>query len=72
MLFRSLDQILEKTANKNLVQTNKEKYLLLTQGVLVSFQNQNGELVKKRLKVFNFEKSPPSVGIFFDLLIWIK
>ena len=51
----ALDQILEKTANKNLVQTNKEKYLLLTQGVLVSFQNQNGELVKKRLKVFNFE-----------------
>ncbi len=51
----ALDQILEKTANKNLVQTNKEKYLLLTQGVLVSFQNKNGELVKKRLKVFNFE-----------------
>lgn len=51
----AIDQINEKAADKKLVQINKEKYTLLTKGVDVSFTNEKGELVKKKLKVFNFD-----------------
>lgn len=51
----AIDQISEKAADKKLVQINKEKYTLLTKGVDVSFTNEKGELVKKKLKVFDFE-----------------
>ena len=50
-----IDQITEKAADKTLVQINKDKYSLLTKGVDVSFTNEKGELVKKRLLVFDFE-----------------
>ena len=51
----AIDQISEKAADKKLVQINKEKYTLLTKGVDVSFTNDKGELLKKKLKVFDFE-----------------
>src|SRR5690554_1208141 len=51
----AIDQISEKAADKKLVQINKEKYTLLTKGVDVSFTNSKGELVKKKLKVFDFD-----------------
>jgi type I restriction enzyme R subunit len=51
----AIDQISEKAADKKLVQINKEKYTLLTKGVDVSFTNDKGELVKKKLKVFDFD-----------------
>ena len=51
----AIDQISEKAADKKLVQINKEKYTLLTKGVDVSFTNEKGELVKKKLKVFDFD-----------------
>jgi len=51
----AIDQISEKAADKKLVQINKEKYALLTKGVDVSFTNDKGELVKKKLKVFDFD-----------------
>ena len=51
----AIDQISEKAADKKLVQINKEKCTLLTKGVDVSFTNDKGELVKKKLKVFDFE-----------------
>jgi type I restriction enzyme R subunit len=52
----AIDQISQKSADKKLVQINQEKYLLFTKGVDVSFTNEKGELVKKKLKVFNFDK----------------
>lgn len=52
----ALDQLTEKASDKSLGQVNKEKYTLLTKGVQVSYQNKKGELEKKRLKVFDFEK----------------
>ena len=51
----AIDQISEKAADKKLVQINKEKYDLLKNGVDVSFTNEKGELVKKKLKVFDFD-----------------
>lgn len=51
----AIDQISEKAADKKLVQINKEKYTLLTKGVDVSFTNEKGELIKKKLKVFDFD-----------------
>ena len=51
----AIDQITQKAADKKLVQINKEKYTLLTKGVDVSFTNKKGELVKKKLKVFDFD-----------------
>jgi len=51
----AIDQISQKAADKKLVQINKEKYDLLKNGVDVSFTNEKGELVKKKLKVFDFD-----------------
>lgn len=51
----AIDQISEKAADKTLVQINKDKYTLFTKGVDVSFTNEKGELVKKKLQVFDFD-----------------
>lgn len=51
----AIDQINEKAADKKLVQVNQEKFTLLTKGVDVSFTNTKGELVKKKLRVFDFD-----------------
>lgn len=47
-------EIQQRSANKSLARINKEKNELLRNGVPVSFTNEKGELVKKKLKVFNF------------------
>lgn len=44
----------QKVADKTLASTNKEKYELLKNGIPVSFTNHEGELVKKKLKVFDY------------------
>ncbi|PCJ75197.1 MAG: deoxyribonuclease HsdR [Rhodobacteraceae bacterium] len=51
----AIDQITEKAADKTLAQLNKDKHALLTKGVQVSYQNDKGQLEKKRLKVFDFD-----------------
>lgn len=52
---QAIEQIEQKIADKTLGQINKAKYDLLKNGVPVSFTNNKGELVKKKLKVFNFD-----------------
>jgi type I restriction enzyme R subunit len=51
----AIDQIVEKAADKTLGQINRDKHALLTKSVQVSFQNDKGQLEKKRLKVFDFD-----------------
>lgn len=51
---QAIGQITQKVANKSLAKINKEKYQLLKNGVPVSFTNDKGELVKKKLKVFDY------------------
>ncbi len=52
---QAVEQITQRIADKTLAQINQEKYLLFKSGVPVSFTNSKGELVKKRLKVFDFK-----------------
>lgn len=51
---QAIEQISQKVADKTLGRINKEKNDLLKNGVPVSYTNNKGELVKKKLKVFNF------------------
>tara|TARA_R110002051_G_C8760599_1_gene501632 strand:+ start:3306 stop:6512 length:3207 start_codon:yes stop_codon:yes gene_type:complete len=53
---QAIEQISQKIADKTLGRINKEKNDLLKNGVPVSFTNDKGELVKKKLKVFNFKE----------------
>ena len=53
---QAIEQISQKVADKTLGRINKEKNDLLKNGVPVSFTNDKGELVKKKLKVFNFKE----------------
>ncbi|MBL7473094.1 type I restriction endonuclease subunit R [Robertkochia sediminum] len=52
---RAIELISQKVVNKTLGRVNKEKYDFLKNGVPVSFTNAKGELVKKKLKVFDFK-----------------
>lgn len=54
--LQAVEQIEQKSADKTLARLNKEKYDLLKEGVSVSFTNEKGELVKKKLRVFDFEE----------------
>jgi type I restriction enzyme R subunit len=51
---QAVEQIKQKSADRTLPQTNKQKYELLKEGVPVSFTNANGELEKRKLKIFDF------------------
>jgi type I restriction enzyme R subunit len=53
---QAIEQISQKVADKTLGRINKEKNDLLKSGIPVSFTNEKGELVKKKLKVFNFKE----------------
>jgi len=59
---QAIEQIAQKEAGKTLERINKDKYELFKKGVEVSYTNEKGELVKKRLKVFNFED--PTINHF--------
>lgn len=50
----AIEQIELAIADKSLGAINKQKHALLTQGVSVSFQDDEGKLQKPRLKVFDF------------------
>lgn len=50
------NKIILKDSIKKLDKTNKEKYELFKSGIKVSFTNDKGELTKKTLKVFDFDK----------------
>ena len=50
------NKIVLKDVGKKLDKINKEKYELLKSGVKVSFTNNKGELTKKTLRVFDFDK----------------
>lgn len=50
----AIEQIAQGAADKSLGAINKQKHALLTQGVPVSFQDDEGKLQKQQLKVFDF------------------
>jgi len=48
-------QIVNVSAAQSLTATNQEKYEHIKGGVQVTFRNEKGERVRKRLRVFNFD-----------------
>lgn len=48
-------QIVTASATQSLIAINREKYSLLRDGVQVTFRNDNGERVRERLRVIDFE-----------------
>jgi type I restriction enzyme R subunit len=64
-------QIVEYSAAQSIVATNRDKYALLKDGVQVSFRNEKGELVKRRLRVFDFNE--PANNHFLAVReLWVK
>ena len=51
---QAYDILNQKEAGKTLAQINQEKYDFLKNGVQVSFNDTKGKLIKKKLKVFDF------------------
>jgi type I restriction enzyme R subunit len=51
---QAIETIEQKQADKTLGRINKDKYELLKDGVPVSYTNDDGELVKKKLRIFDF------------------
>ncbi len=52
----AIRQITEYSSSQTILATNQEKYTLIKNGVQVSFRNDKGELIKKRLRVFDFDE----------------
>lgn len=52
---QAVENLEQKSADKTLARINKEKYDLLKEGVSVSFTNKDGELEKRKLKIFDFD-----------------
>src|SRR5450759_3665365 len=64
-------QIVEYPATQSVLQINQDKYGLLKDGVLVQFRDEKGELIKRRLKVFDFEN--PEKNHFLAVReMWIR
>lgn len=52
---QAIEEIKQQSADKTLPRINKEKYSLLKEGVPVSYTNADGQLEKKKLRVFDFD-----------------
>lgn len=67
----ALRQITEAPVTENTLQINSEQYELAKTGVLVQFKNAKGELEKKRLKVFDFDK-PENNHFLCVRELWVR
>jgi type I restriction enzyme R subunit len=67
----AIRRIVEYSAAQGMVATNRDKYGLLKDGVLVAFRNDKGERVRQRLRVFDFDK--PANNHFLAVReLWVK
>ena len=67
----ALRQLTASVASQTLVAANREKYTLMRDGVQVSFRNDEGELVRKRLRVFDFDD--PTTNHFLCVReLWVR
>ncbi|MBS1866797.1 MAG: type I restriction endonuclease subunit R, partial [Acidobacteria bacterium] len=67
----ALRQIVEPGVGLSALALNREKYELLKDGVSVVFRNAQGERVKQRLRVFDFEK-PENNDFLAVRELWIR
>lgn len=68
---QAIQKITEYSISKDFKQINQEKYDLLRNGVVVEVKNENGEMEKKRLRVFDF--TTPEANHFLAVReLWIQ
>jgi len=64
-------QVVTTTATQSLTATNREKYTLVRDGVQVTFRNDKGERVRRRLRMFDF--SEPNNNHFLCVReLWVR
>lgn len=70
--YRSaISRITDYSFTQSPLQINREKYDLLKNGVPVEYRNERGEVVKRRLRVFDFDR--PEENYFLVVReLWIK
>ena len=59
------------SSSANMLATNREKYELHKNGVEVSFRNDKGERIKKRLRLFDFE-TPENNHFLIVRELWVQ
>lgn len=64
-------QIVATPATQSMVATNREKYDLIRNGVQVRFRNDEGELVRQRLRVLDFAK-PENNHFLCVRELWVR
>ena len=64
-------QITATVASQTLLATNREKYDLIKDGVQVRFRNADGERVRQRLRVFDFEE-PENNHFLCVRELWVR
>jgi len=67
----AIRRITEYSVTHSTLQINMEKYELLKNGVLVDFRNENGEPIKRRLRVFDFDK-PENNHFLAVRELWVR
>ncbi len=67
----ALRQIIDAPVTQNTLQTNKEKYEFLRNGVKVQYRKSDGQLEKKTLRVIDFE-NPDNNHYLCVRELWIK
>ena len=50
-------QVVDYSQSQSMLSSNFDKYKLFKDGVLVSYQGENGEIKKERLKIFDFNEA---------------
>ena len=64
-------QIVETSASQSILVANREKYSFLRDGVQVAYRTDNGELVKKKLHLFDFDH--PAENHFLAVReLWVR
>jgi type I restriction enzyme R subunit len=66
----ALRQITATVASQTLAATNREKYALMREGVLVTFRNYRDELVRQKLRLFDFDE-PDSNDFLCVRELWV-
>ena len=67
----AIRQVVSYTATQTYLATNREKYSLLKGGVDVSFKNEKGELIKRKLRIFDFD-DPENNHFLAVRELWVR
>jgi len=67
-------QVVDYSHSQSLLANNFDKYKLFKDGVLVSFQGENGEIKRERLRIFDFDEATAAANNYFLVVreLWIQ